>query len=117
MQKDSSRPSKHETIELEPEHLAEVLAILDAMVPGAQVVAFGSRVTGDSRATSDLDLAVRADRALSLRELRLLKESFEDSALPIRVDVVDWHSISEEFRNVINRQSVLLRSSRRPSAT
>jgi hypothetical protein len=30
-----------------------------------------------------------------------LKEALQESTLPIRVDVLDWNSISEEFRGVI----------------
>ncbi len=99
---------KPETIDLEPEHLSSVLAIVDTVVPGAEVRAFGSRVTGTSVATSDLDLAVRAEGALSLRQLRMLQEAFEDAPLPIRVDVVDWHTVSQAFRALIENESILL---------
>ena len=33
--------------------------------------------------------------------MRQLKEAFEESGLPIRVDVLDWHAISDAFKNVI----------------
>ena len=33
-----------------------------------------------------------------------LKEAFEESRLPFRVDVLDWHTISESFRKVIKAQ-------------
>ncbi len=37
-----------------------------------------------------------------------LKEAFEESDLPMRVDVHDWHTIPERFRAVIERDYVVL---------
>ncbi len=74
---------------LEPRHTAEILAILAERAPGATVVAFGSRVTGGARPWSDLDLAVFGDAPLTLRALGRLRDAFEESTLPFRVDVCD----------------------------
>jgi hypothetical protein len=38
---------------------------------------------------------------MSIREAGLLREAFEDSDLPFRVDVLDWRAIPESFRKVI----------------
>ena len=107
-QRSSAKPSRPVTIDLAPASLARVREILRARVPGAEVRAFGSRVTGDAVPTSDLDLVVRADARLSLRSLRLLEEAFEDSDLPIHVDVLDWHRLTSEFRAVVERACVVL---------
>ena len=71
------------------------------MSPGCEVRVFGSRVKWTAKDYSDLDLAVIGSSRFDLREMRRLTEAFEESDLPIRVDVVDWHAISEGFKRVI----------------
>ena len=70
--------------------------------------AFGSRVTGGARQYSDLDLAVIGDEPLGLIPLGLLREAVEESDLPIRVDVIDWHDTSDSFKNAIEPSCVTL---------
>jgi len=48
-------------------------------------------------------LAVVAPAKLSPDTLRHLKEAFEESDLPFRVDVLDWHETSREFQTVIEK--------------
>lgn len=36
------------------------------------------------------------------RVLADLREAFEESELPIRVDVIDWSTCSEEFKKLID---------------
>ena len=95
-------------IDLNPNHLATVERILDGHVPECEVRAFGSRATWTAKDYSDLDLAIVGSGPLDRRTLGRLKEAFEDSELPIRVDVLDWHSISESFREVIKRDYVIV---------
>jgi type I restriction enzyme S subunit len=90
-------------IDLRPELLAMVSTILKEQVPDYEVRAFGSRVSWTAKEHSDLDLVVRGKRRLTLKKLAAIKEAFEESELPIRVDVLDWHGISESFRKVIER--------------
>lgn len=79
-----------------------VLAILAANLPdGATAWVFGSRATGRSRRYSDLDLAVDAGRPLTLDEMARLSEAFRESDLPYRVDLADWQSIGDHFRQMI----------------
>ena len=95
-------------IDLNPHHLETVNAILAEHVPECEVWAFGSRATWTAKDYSDLDLAVVGRGSLDGKTLGRLKEAFEESNLPMRVDVLDWHSISERFRNVIKRDCVVI---------
>ncbi len=90
-------------IEMSPAQLDEVKGILREHVPGCEVRAFGSRVTGRVKPWSDLDLAVIADQPLGFRRLGLLVEAFQESTLPFRVDVLDWHETSPSFQAIIAR--------------
>lgn len=96
-------------IDVRPEHLETIRRILAEHVPECEVRAFGSRVTGTARDHSDLDLAVVGPRALGSEILRLLKEAFEESDLPFRVEVLDWHVASDSFRKVIQERYEVLR--------
>ena len=88
-------------IDLNPKYLETVQRILTEHVPECEVRAYGSRVTWTARDYSDLDLAVVGRKPFSLRRMRQLKEAFEESDLPIRVDVWDWYTISDGFKRAI----------------
>ena len=70
--------------------------------------AFGSRASWTAKDYSDLDLAIVGAGPLDWRTLSRLKEAFEESDLPMRVDVLDWHAISESFRKVIEQGYVVV---------
>ena len=108
MRSDCYRRWKSEMIDLKPIDVATVHAILAEHVPECEVRAFGSRATWNAKDYSDLDLAVVSDGPLDWRTLGRLKEAFEESNLPMRVDVLDWHSISESFRKVIEQDYVVV---------
>ncbi|MBK7384204.1 MAG: nucleotidyltransferase domain-containing protein [Flavobacteriales bacterium] len=95
-------------LDLEPRHLAIVRAILHRNLPGAQSFAFGSRAIGHAKRFSDLDIAVRADAPLDLRQLGDLREEFSESDMPMLVDVIDLRSISTEFAESISASLVPL---------
>jgi len=91
-------------IDLPPQDLTTIKRILAKHVPDCEVRAFGSRVTWTAKPHSDLDLVVVGKEKLSRSLLSLLKGSFEDSALPVTVDLLDWHRISPEFQKNITKQ-------------
>lgn len=99
-------------IDLKPNHLETVKRILAEHVPECEVRAFGSRATRTAKDYSDLDLAVVGVHVLDSDSLRRLKEAFEESDLPFRVDVLDWNAISESFREVIERKFEVLQKVR-----
>ena len=99
---------KRAMIDLNPGQLSTVKAILAEHVPECEVRAFGSRAKWTAKDYSDLDLAVIGEGPLDWRTLDRLKEAFEESDLPMRVDVLDWHGISDSFRGVIEPEHVVL---------
>lgn len=101
-------------IDLPPEQLQEVKCILRQYVPGIEVRAFGSRVNGTANPHSDLDLVV-IDKKIMPRDLYYrLQDAFEESSLPIRVDLLDWQRITPEFRQHIEKNNqVILDGERR----
>ncbi len=66
---------------------------------------------------SDLDLALISAQPLTTRTLALLADALEESDLPIRVDLIDWHSASPEFRaRITAHHEILLRAAEASSA-
>src|SRR5437899_1241340 len=106
-----------DVVDLRPDQFATVQAILAAYVPDAEVWAFGSRAKWTAKDTSDLDLALVSEKPFPSATLDRLRQAFEESYLPVKVDVVDFARVSEQFRNVIRKQKVILRNSTRSNGT
>lgn len=92
-------------IDVHPDHLLLVREILVKHVPSLEVRAFGSRVQGCAKRYSDLDLVLMTDEHLPPLTLARLEDAFQESDLSFRVDLVDWSSISEAFREIILQAS------------
>lgn len=85
-----------------------VRSILTRIIPGADYLAFGSRLGRSHHRYSDLDIAVKAPGKIPLAQLSALEEAFADSDLPFRVDIVDLHRASPEFRCMVEANHVRL---------
>ncbi|MBI5017521.1 MAG: nucleotidyltransferase domain-containing protein [Deltaproteobacteria bacterium] len=104
-------------IDLEKTQLERVLDILGAQVPDCEVRVFGSRVSGRSTRFSDLDLVLIGEGKMDWRRVEALKDALSDSDLPIMVDVLDWHTLSESFQRLVSAQSEVLRKPVRSGRT
>lgn len=98
------------SVDLRADHLQLVLDILAKNIPNREVWAFGSRVQGRAKPYSDLDLAVMGEQPLSLATLAALADDFAESDLPIRVDIVDWATTKDNFRQIIARDKLVLQT-------
>jgi predicted nucleotidyltransferase len=95
-------------IDLTPSELQIVQQILAEHIPDRPVFVFGSRATGRARRRSDLDLAVGGDTPLGRRITANLREAFDQSDLPIEVDVVDLTDATGIFRTRIENEWIPL---------
>lgn len=96
--------------DIRPDHLKIVLEILNRVIPDREVWVFGSRAKGTARDTSDLDLAIIGKTPLDFKTLATLRDFFSESNIPYKVDVVDWTTISETFREIIRKDKVVVQS-------
>ena len=102
----------NQTIDLSPKHLATLRAILQTTVPNVHAFAFGSRVhntntVGKVKKHSDVDIALEPAHPLGWRVLADVREAFEESDLPMRVDVIDWSVCADDFKHhVVNKYSL-----------
>jgi predicted nucleotidyltransferase len=79
-----------------------VREILQRVIPGKRVWVFGSRATGRNlKQFSDLDLAVEGK--LTWKERADLAEAFDESLLPMKVDVLELEMVDAEFRERIEK--------------
>ncbi|RKY11325.1 MAG: nucleotidyltransferase domain-containing protein [Planctomycetota bacterium] len=97
-------------IDLSPGHLEIVKHILKSRAGGCEVWVYGSRVKGNARKYSDLDLVIKGKQRIQQSVLLGLKDAFGESDLPFCVDVLDWDRISDEFRKRIGEDYRVLLS-------
>ncbi len=57
---------------------------------------FGSRAKGTSKPGSDIDLSIM-NRGTNSNTLHKLKNDFEESSLPYKVDLVDFHTLTNPY--------------------
>lgn len=93
-------------MKIEARHLETIRQILSARVPGCEARAFGSRVKGTNKKHSDLDIALVSPdgKKLGWRVVPSLTLDFQESRVPFRVDVLDWHAVPESFRKIIEQK-------------
>jgi predicted nucleotidyltransferase len=101
----------------EPER-ALLRRIVGRIVPDAEVWVFGSRATGRARPLSDLDLLFTHPAALSWQQRADLRDAFEASTLPFRVDGVEAAAPAPGMRGRVGaeRQLLIARGPERRSA-
>jgi len=94
-------------IDITSEEREMILALLDRHLPGTTAWVHGSRAKQMSCSRSDLDLVVFATPAQEV-SVALLREAFEESNLPFRVDLFVWEKLPESFRPEVERNHVVL---------
>lgn len=74
------------------------------------VLAFGSRYKWTNKDYSDLDLAFVKPDGEKVGHSRIfdIKEEFEESDLPFKVDVLDYHAVSPEFQAIIDAGNTVI---------
>ena len=77
-----------------------VCKLLRTHLPGTRVWAYGSRVKRSATHRSDLDLVVFSTREQRDQVVEL-REAFDESDLPFRVDLFVWDSMPDGFREGI----------------
>ena len=84
-----------------------VTDLLERHLPNTTAWVYGSRVKWTARPQSDLDMVVFATPEQNGR-VSDLREAFEESNLPFRVDLFVWAAVPEQFRKQIKSEHVVL---------
>ena len=94
-------------IDFTAEQRKAVLALLVRHLPNTTAWVYGSRVKWTSSLKSDLDVVVFATPQQA-RQVSNLREAFEESNLPFRVDLFVWDEVPEQFHKQIEAEHVVL---------
>ncbi len=95
------------SIDVSTEQYETILKLLRQYLPKTSAWVYGSRAKWTSRPHSDLDIVVFTEPGQYSR-VGELREAFDESNLPFRVDLFVWDEVSESFRNEIMRHHVKL---------
>ena len=102
-----------ERLDLSRRYRDQIEALLREHMPGVEVWAYGSRVSGRSHEGSDLDLVLRGPdlKRIDSGQLADLTEALEESNVPIIVQMHDWARLPESFHREIEREYVVVQQS------
>ena len=109
-QQRSKVPKVNDRIHLSQEDRETLEELLREHLPGVEVWAYGSRVTGRSYEGSDLDLVFRAPELeeIPLEQLAKFEEAVYESSIPFLVDARDWARLPVRFQRQITREHVIV---------
>ena len=94
-------------LDMTEEQFAEVMRLLAFHLPDVEVWAYGSRATFKAKPHSDLDLVAFTTKD-QRENIYALREAFDESILPFRVDLFVWDDIPEHFKGNILSERVIL---------
>jgi uncharacterized protein len=96
-------------LDIKKEDLEIINRILDKYFADFEVWAFGSRVKGTAKITSDIDLVVVSKEKLEFGKIDIVKEEFMESNISIRVDLLDWNLLDENFKKIIKNNYFVIK--------
>ena len=94
-----------ENLNVKEKYLKMVVDLLAYFCPESIVLAYGSRVGGDSHPGSDLDLAIN-NFSSDKGTVGTLKGLFDESNIPFYVDIHKYEDLPLSFQKEIDRNNV-----------
>ena len=89
--------------------LDDIARVLQPLLPpGYQAILFGSRATGQARATSDWDIGILGQAPLAGAVLERLREALDTLPTLHTFEVVDLATVPPEFRETALQPAVRL---------
>lgn len=96
-----------DTIDVELKDLKIVKSVFARHLPYKQVWAYGSRVKWTATHTSDLDCVVFGANDSEVADA---KEAFDESDIPFEVQLLNWETIPDDFKENIQERYFVLRN-------
>ena len=71
---------------------------------------FGSRATGTERKGSDIDIGIESiqNKPIKADIFYKIEQDLEDSDIPYRIDLVDFNTVSDDFKNYAKNNLIIL---------
>ena len=85
----------------------KLLEIIHKHLPNCQVYLFGSRARATHQEGADIDIALDAGEKIDFRILFKINDEIEETTIPVFVDVIDLHAVSDTFKNEIKQDMIL----------
>jgi uncharacterized protein len=85
----------------------KMIKLLTVLFPEGKIYLFGSRVRGDYKVTSDIDIAIDSGHRLSTSELAQAQNIIEALNIPQKVDLVDLSAVPVEVKNNILKEAIV----------
>ena len=92
---------------IKTEYKQQLLAIVYKHVPECTVYLFGSRARGDDQHGSDIDIAIDIGHPISYQTLLAIGIDIDETTIPMKVDVVDLHTASDELKKDILKEGIV----------
>lgn len=73
-------------------------------------ILFGSRTNGSHKKFSDVDICLKSDNPLPTYIVSQLKAQCSESNLPYKVDIIDYQTLDESFRKIIDTTGIIIQS-------
>lgn len=93
--------------EIMDKYKKELIRIIHTYIPDCAIYLFGSRARISHREGSDVDLAIDAGKKVDWNTMLAIKAAIEESTIPLLVDVVDMHAITDDFKEEILKDAIL----------
>lgn len=103
-------------METEKEHInpkfkKHILRALEYHFPEAEkIYLFGSRARKTHEEGADVDIAIDLGGRIDFREMARARRTMQNIPVPLKIDLVDMHAISSEFKETILEEGVLWKS-------
>ena len=97
----------NESIDITPQQREIILNLLKKYIPNTEVWAYGSRVKWTAKPHSDLDLVAFSTEEQK-NKISDLRDAFEESDLPFRVDFFVWDEVPDKFHENIKKYHIVL---------
>ena len=90
-------------------YLEKAKEIVLARIPREDysVFLFGSRAEGQERETSDLDIGFLGIKPVPEKLIREIREALDESVIPYRVDLVDFHKVDPAFKVIALKKVIV----------
>lgn len=88
---------------------SHILKTLTTAIEGdPKVILFGSYAKGTQHKHSDIDIAIKADGPVNTAQWTQAEELLEESSIPQKIDLIDYHRVKKGFQELIDKEGIPL---------
>lgn len=91
---------------LNEKYKQELITIIHKHVPQCTIYLFGSRAINKEYAGSDIDIALDAGKTIDNKKLLAIQLDFDETTIPMELDLVDLQTVSQELKNDVLREGI-----------